>query len=186
MLVRPLSREVRLLGTTAPLVVVVVPSILDRAELRSSTALSRIVSRIVLEGDAERGDEKAELKIAADGLVSMLSTAEAGRLVSGLAISSDVGDDVRGVALACERTESMETADSGGDDRACTGVGVKEVTKGEGVLGEEREEEEKVEVEGEGGVEEFVVVEDPFRRYFDGSGMPKADVTGARMPVIVR
>lgn len=80
----------------------------------------------------------------------------------------------------------METADSGGDDRACTGVGVKEVIKGEGVLGEEREEEEKVEVEGEGGVEEFVVVEDPFRRYFDGSGMPKADVTGARMPVIVR
>jgi hypothetical protein len=164
MLVRPLSREVRLLGTTAPLVVVVVPSILDRAELRSSTALSRMFSRIVLEGDAERGDEKAELKIAADGLVSMLSTAEAGRLVSGLAISSDVADDVRLVALACERTESMETADSGGDEGTCTGAGVKEVIRREGVLGEERGGEEKIEVVGEGGFEEeFAVAEDPFR-----------------------
>jgi len=96
MLVRPLSREVRLLGTIAPLVVAVVPSMLDRAESLwgSSTALSCMVSRIVLEGEAERGDENAELRMAAEGLVSTfneaaLMAAEAGRwVVSGLAIGA--------------------------------------------------------------------------------------------------
>lgn len=93
MLVRPLSREVRLLGTIA-LVVAVVPSMLDRADSLwgSSTPLSFIVSRIVLDGETERGEEKAELRMAAEGLVSTLIGAgliltEAGRrVVSGLAI----------------------------------------------------------------------------------------------------
>jgi hypothetical protein len=93
MLVRPLSREVRLLGTIA-LVVAVVPSMLDRAESLwgSSTPLSFMVSRMVLDGETERGEENAELRMAADGLVSTLIEAalvatEAGRwVVSGLAI----------------------------------------------------------------------------------------------------
>jgi hypothetical protein len=178
MLVRPLSREVRLLGTIPPLVVLVAPSMLDRGEACISR-LSRMVSRIVRDGEAERGEEKAELNMAADGLVSRLSevVVDAGRLVvSGLAISSDVGNDVRD-AVASERTESMETeaAECGVDDKA--GAGENEVIKGEGVVGEE----EGVEVE-------FVVAEEPFpfTRYFDGSGMPKADATGTRIAVMMR
>ncbi|KAM0468377.1 hypothetical protein ACHAP7_010967 [Fusarium lateritium] len=117
--------------------------------------------------------------MAADGLVSRLSevAVDAGRVVvSGLAISSDVDNDVRD-AVAAERTESMETdaADCGVDDKAVAGE--KEVIKGEGVIGEE----EGVEVE-------FVVAEEPFpfTRYFDGSGMPKADATGTRIAVMMR
>lgn len=51
-----------------------------------------MVSRIVLDGETERGEEKAELRMAAEGLVSTLiggglMVAEAGRrVVSGLAI----------------------------------------------------------------------------------------------------
>jgi hypothetical protein len=179
MLVRPLSREVRLLGTIPPLVVLVAPSMLDRGEARISR-LSRIVSRIVRDGEAERGEEKAELNMAADGLVSRLSevVVDAGRLVvSGLAISSDVGNDVRD-AVASERTESMETeaADCGVDDKAVAGE--NEVIKGEGIIGEE----------GEGVEVEFVVAEEPFpfTRYFDGSGTPKADATGTRIAVMMR
>ncbi|CAJ0551253.1 Ff.00g111830.m01.CDS01 [Fusarium sp. VM40] len=118
--------------------------------------------------------------MAADGLVSRLSevVVDAGRLaVSGLAISSDVGNDVRD-AVASESTESMETeaAECGVDDKALAGE--NEVIKGEGVVGEE---EEGVEVE-------LVVAEEPFpfTRYFDGSGMPKADATGTRIAVMIR
>ncbi|KAM0248758.1 hypothetical protein ACHAP5_003248 [Fusarium lateritium] len=119
--------------------------------------------------------------MAADGLVSRPSevVVDTGRVVvSGLAISSDVGNDVRD-AVASERTESMETeaADCGVDGKAVAGE--NEVIKGEGVIGEE--EEEGVEVE-------FVVAEEPFpfTRYFDGSGMPKADATGTRIAVMMR
>jgi hypothetical protein len=124
---------------------------------------------MVLEGEAERGDEKAELKMAPEGLVSALLNeaalieAEAGRwVVSGLAIRAvlnDVDDDVR-VAVGSERTESMETDESGLDVKAGAGVGVKEVVKGEGCLGRE-EEEKDLGVEGEDGTE-FVVAAGPF------------------------
>lgn len=92
-----------------------------------------MVSRMVLWGEAERGDEKAELKMAPEGLVlsapreAALIEAEAGRwVVSGLAIRAvlnDVDDDVR-VAVGSERTESMETDESGLDVKAGVGFGV--------------------------------------------------------------
>lgn len=100
---------------------------------------------MVLDGEAERGDENAELRIAPEGLVSTLNEAalieaEAGRwVVSGLAIRAvlkDVDDDVR-VVVGSERTESMETVESGLDVKAR--FGVYEVIKGDGDLGWEEE-----------------------------------------------